>query len=204
MNNQLQSIVLDWIPNHSKVVDFGCGDGALLKILAEKKSATGYGVEIDGEKINACITNGVSVIQQDIDAGIQNYKGMGFDFAIMASSIQCLRRPRNAMQNILQVANECVITLPNFGNWELRLGLLKGKMPSSAQLPAKWYETKNLHLCTIADFEDLCAEESFNIKKKVYLNSRGSSSWLANTFPNLFAAEAVYLIGWQTNHCYCN
>ena len=195
MNNQLQSIVLDWIPNHSKVIDFGCGDGTLLKILAEKKSVTSYGVEIDKEKINACIANGVSVIQQDIDAGIQNYKGMGFDVAIMASSIQCLRRPRNAMQNILQVANECVITLPNFGNWELRLGLLKGKMPSSAQLPAKWYETKNLHLCTIADFEDLCAEESFNIKKKVYLNTRGSSSWLANTFPNLFAAEAVYLIG---------
>ena len=195
MNNQLQSIVLDWIPNQSKVVDFGCGDGTLLKILAEKKSAIGYGVEIDVEKINACITNGVSVIQQDIDAGIQNYKGMGFDVAIMASSIQCLRRPKNAMKNILKVANECVITLPNFGNWELRLGLLKGKMPSSAQLPAKWYETKNLHLCTIADFEDLCAEESFNIKKKVYLNSRGSSSWLANTFPNLFAAEAVYLIG---------
>lgn len=195
MNNQLQSIVLEWIPNQSKVVDFGCGDGTLLKILAEKKSAIGYGVEIDREKINACITNGVSVIQQDIDAGIQNYKGMGFDVAIMASSIQCLRRPRNAMKNILKVANECVITLPNFGNWELRLGLLKGKMPSSPQLPAKWYETKNLHLCTIADFEDLCAEESFNIKKKVYLNSRGSSSWLANTFPNLFAAEAVYLIG---------
>jgi methionine biosynthesis protein MetW len=195
MNNQLQSIVLDWIPNHSKVIDFGCGDGTLLKILAEKKSVTSYGVEIDKEKINACIANGVSVIQQDIDAGIQNYKGMGFDVAIMASSIQCLRRPRNAMQNILQVANECVITLPNFGNWELRLGLLKGKMPSSAQLPAKWYETKNLHLCTIADFEELCAEELFEIKKKVYLNSRGSSSWLANTFPNLFAAEAVYLIG---------
>jgi len=195
MNNQLQSIVLDWIPNQAKVVDFGCGDGTLLKILAEKKSVTGYGVEIDEEKINACITNSVSVIQQDIDGGIQNYKGMGFDVAIMASSIQCLRRPRNAMRNILQVANECVITLPNFGNWELRLGLLKGKMPSSAQLPAKWYETKNLHLCTIADFEDLCAEESFNIKKKVYLNTRGSSSWLANTFPNLFAAEAVYLIG---------
>ena len=195
MNNQLQSIVLDWIPNHSKVIDLGCGDGTLLKILAEKKSVTSYGVEIDKEKINACIANGVSVIQQDIDAGIQNYKGMGFDVAIMASSIQCLRRPRNAMQNILQVANECVITLPNFGNWELRLGLLKGKMPSSAQLPAKWYETKNLHLCTIADFEELCAEELFEIKKKVYLNSRGSSSWLANTFPNLFAAEAVYLIG---------
>jgi methionine biosynthesis protein MetW len=120
---------------------------------------------------------------------------MGFDVAVMASSIQCLRKPKDAMKNILKVANECVITLPNFGNWELRLGILNGKMPSSSQLPAKWYETKNLHLCTITDFEELCHEESFAIKKKIYLNRRGGSSWLANTFPNLFAAQAVYLIG---------
>ena len=195
MDSKLQSIVLDWIPNHSKVVDFGCGDGTLLRILTQQKSVTGYGVENDPEKINACIVNGVSVIQQDIDAGIQNYKGMGFDVAVMASSIQCLRKPRDAMKNILNVANECVITLPNFGNWELRLGILNGKMPSSEQLPAKWYETKNLHLCTIADFEELCGDESFVIKEKVYLNRQGNSSWLANKFPNLFAAQAVYLIG---------
>ena len=195
MDNTLQQIVLDWIPSQSKVIDFGCGDGMLLKILSEQKSITGYGVENDPDKINACIINGVSVIQQDIDAGIHNYKGMGFDVAVMASSIQCLRKPKDAMKNILKVANECVITLPNFGNWELRLGILNGKMPSSAQLPAKWYETKNLHLCTIADFEELCSEESFVIKKKVYLNRKGNSSWLANKLPNLFAAQAVYLIG---------
>ena len=195
MDNTLQQIVLDWIPSQSKVIDFGCGDGILLKILSEQKSLTGYGVENDPDKINACIINGVSVIQQDIDAGIHNYKGMGFDVAVMASSIQCLRKPRDAMKNILKVANECVITLPNFGNWELRLGILNGKMPSSAQLPAKWYETKNLHLCTIADFEELCGEESFVIKKKLYLNRKGKSSWLANRLPNLFAAQAVYLIG---------
>ena len=195
MDSNLQTIVLDWIPNNSKVVDFGCGDGTLLRILTEQKSVTGYGVENDPEKINACIINGVSVIQQDIDAGIQNYKGMGFDVAVMASSIQCLRKPRNAMKNILKVANECVITLPNFGNWELRLGILNGKMPSSEQLPAKWYETKNLHLCTIADFEELCGDESFVIKEIVYLNRQGNCSWLANKFPNLFAAQAVYLIG---------
>jgi methionine biosynthesis protein MetW len=195
MDSKLQSIVLNWIPNHSKVVDFGCGDGNLLRILTDQKSVIGYGVENDPEKINACIINGVSVIQQDIDAGIQNYKGMGFDVAVMASSIQCLRKPREAMKNILNVANECVITLPNFGNWELRLGILNGKMPSSEQLPAKWYETKNLHLCTITDFEELCRDESFVIKEKVYLNRQGSSSWLANKFPNLFAAQAVYLIG---------
>ena len=195
MDNTLQQIVLDWIPSQSKVIDFGCGDGILLKILSEQKSITGYGVENDPDKINACIINGVSVIQQDIDAGIHNYKGMGFDVAVMASSIQCLRKPKDAMKNILKVANECVITLPNFGNWELRLGILNGKMPSSAQLPAKWYETKNLHLCTIADFEELCSEESFVIKKQVYLNRKGKSSWLANRLPNLFAAQAVYLIG---------
>ena len=195
MDSTLQKIVLDWIPSQSKVIDFGCGDGILLKILSEQKSITGYGVENDPDKINACIINGVSVIQQDIDAGIHNYKGMGFDVAVMASSIQCLRKPKDAMKNILKVANECVITLPNFGNWELRLGILNGKMPSSAQLPAKWYETKNLHLCTIADFEELCGEESFVIKKKVYLNRKGISSWLANKLPNLFAAQAVYLIG---------
>ena len=195
MDNTLQQIVLDWIPSQSKVIDFGCGDGILLKILSEQKSITGYGVENDPDKINACIINGVSVIQQDIDAGIHNYKGMGFDVAVMASSIQCLRKPRDAMKNILKVANECVITLPNFGNWELRLGVLNGRMPSSAQLPAKWYETKNLHLCTIADFEELCREESFAIKKNVYLNRKGKSTWLANKLPNLFAAQAVYLIG---------
>ena len=195
MDNPLQQIVLNWIPSQSKVIDFGCGDGILLKILSEQKSITGYGVENDPDKINACIINGVSVIQQDIDAGIHNYKGMGFDVAVMASSIQCLRKPKDAMKNILKVANECVITLPNFGNWELRLGILNGKMPSSAQLPAKWYETKNLHLCTIADFEELCGEESFVIKKELYLNRKGKSSWPANRLPNLFAAQAVYLIG---------
>ena len=195
MDNPLQQIVLNWIPSQSKVIDFGCGDGILLKILSEQKSITGYGVENDPDKINACIINGVSVIQQDIDAGIHNYKGMGFDVAVMASSIQCLRKPKDAMKNILKVANECVITLPNFGNWELRLGILNGRMPSSAQLPAKWFETKNLHLCTIADFEELCGEESFVIKKKLYLNRKGKSSWLANRLPNLFAAQAVYLIG---------
>ena len=195
MNNPLTNIVQDWIQSSSNVIDFGCGDGSLLEELREQKQTIGYGIEIDPNGILSCLRKNIPVIEKNIDDGIDEFSECSFDVAIMASSIQCLRRPRDAMTNILKVANECVITLPNFGNWELRLGLLKGKMPSSAQLPAKWYETKNLHLCTIADFEDLCAEESFNIKKKVYLNSRGSSSWLANTFPNLFAAEAVYLIG---------
>ena len=195
MMNSLEHIVINWVETNSKVIDFGCGDGSLLKSLSRAKGTTGYGVENDPLKIQDCIKNGISVIQQDIDAGLLEYKNMGFDVAIMASSIQCLRKPKEALQNILEVANQCVITLPNFGNWELRTGLLKGKMPSSPQLPAKWYETTNVHLCTIADFEELCATEQFNIHKKVYLNRRGKTSWLTNCFPNFLAAEAIYLLG---------
>jgi methionine biosynthesis protein MetW len=195
MNKSLEQIVTEWVADNSKVIDFGCGDGSLLKSLKNSKSIAGYGVENDPSKIPACIKNGISVVQQDIDQGLLEYKNMDFDMAIMASSIQCLRRPKEALQNILEVANQCVITLPNFGNWELRAGLLKGKMPSSSQLPARWYETKNLHLCTIADFEGLCETEGFQILKKVYLNRRGNTSWLTNYSPNFFAAEAVYLLG---------
>ena len=195
MNRSLEKIVTNWVTPESKVIDFGCGDGSLLKALISLKSIAGYGVENDPHKIQECIANGISVIQQDIDQGLLEYKDMDFDMAIMASSIQCLRQPKEAMATILEVASQCVITLPNFGNWELRTGLLKGKMPSSAQLPAKWYETKNLHLCTIADFEELCETEKFNIHQKVYLNKHGKTSWLTNRLPNIFAAEAVYLIG---------
>ena len=195
MNKSLETIVTDWVADNSKVIDFGCGDGSLLKSLADSKSIIGYGVENDPNEIHGCIKNGISVVQQDIDQGLSEYKNMDFDMAIMASSIQCLRKPKEALQNILEVANQCVITLPNFGNWELRTGLLKGKMPSSTKLPAKWYETKNVHMCTIADFEELCAIENFNILKKVYLNRRGNTSWLTDHLPNLFAAEAVYLLG---------
>ena len=195
MNRSLETIVTEWVTDNSKVIDFGCGDGSLLKSLTESRSIMGYGVENDPNEIHGCIKNGISVVQQDIDQGLNEYKNMDFDMAIMASSIQCLRKPKEALQNILEVANQCVITLPNFGNWELRTGLLKGKMPSSNQLPAKWYETTNVHLCTIADFEELCETEHFNILKKVYLNRHGKTSWLTDYLPNFFAAEAVYLLG---------
>ena len=108
MNKPLENIVVDWVPDNAKVIDFGCGNGSLLKALINQKSITGYGVENDPLKIQDCIENGISVIQQDIDAGIQNYKGMGFDVAVMASSIQCLRKPRDAMKNILKVEKQAI------------------------------------------------------------------------------------------------
>ena len=194
MDNTLQQIVLDWIPSQSKVIDFGCGDGILLKILSEQKSITGYGVENDPDKINACIINGVSVIQQDIDAGIHNYKGMGFDVAVMASSIQCLKEPNIALKKILNLSNKCIVTIPNLGYWRCRLALLLGRMPVTPSLPSSWYGTENIHLCTIKDFEDLCKEEDFIIEENMHLNKKRQVSSLAKLMPNLLSCEGVYLL----------
>ena len=185
----------NWIKDESKVIDLGCGDGALLRDLMSAKSVNGFGVENDLEKIEKCIKNNVPVIQHDLDDGLNDFKHLGFDAAIMASSIQCLRNPKSDLIDLLDVATTCVVSIPNFGYWKIRLLMMAGRMPVSSRLPSKWYETKNLHLCTIADFEELCIEESFVIKKKVYLNRNGKSSWLAKRLPNLFAAQAVYLIG---------
>ncbi len=189
-----QKILKDWVPDHAKVLDLGCGNGDLLRSLINEKSITGFGIENDMNKINECIKNDVPILQHDIDSGLKDFFGMGFDCVIMASSIQCLRNPKNAIRDILQIAEKCVITIPNFGYWKIRIGLLKGRMPISNTLPSKWFETKNIHLCTIKDFEELCKNENLNIIKKRYLKEDGVEIKRPKS-PNFFAAEGVYLVG---------
>ena len=195
MNIPLSKIINEWIPDNSKVIDFGCGDGSLLKELIDTKKVKGYGVEIDHKKIQECIEKGVSVIQQDIDAGIQEFESSNFDISIMASSIQCLKNPHLALRRMLKLSNQCVVTLPNLGYWRCRMDLVSGKMPVTPNLPSSWYETENVHLCTINDFEKLCSDESFVIYKKLFLNPKRQQSILASLSPNLFASEGVYLLG---------
>jgi len=195
MNIPLSKIINEWIPDNSKVIDFGCGDGSLLKELIDTKKVKGYGVEIDHEKIQECIEKGVSVIQQDIDAGIQEFESSNFDISIMASSIQCLKNPHLALRRMLKLSNQCVVTLPNLGYWRCRMDLVSGKMPVTPNLPSSWYETENVHLCTINDFEKLCSDEGFVIYKKLFLNPKRQQSILASRSPNLFASEGVYLLG---------
>lgn len=191
---QISKVIKNWVPSKSKVIDFGCGDGSLLKDLIDKKDICGYGVEIDHEKIQQCIEKGISVIEKDINEGIQDFESSDFDIAIMASSIQCLKNPDIALKRMLRLSKKCIVTLPNLGYWKCRLALLLGKMPVTPNLPSSWYETENLHLCTIKDFEKLCSDSGFVIDERIFLDSSGVESATASLLPNLLASEGVYLL----------
>ena len=191
---KLSKIINSWVPENSKVIDFGCGDGSLLKELFENKQVLGYGVEINDTKIEKCIEKGVPVIKLDIDKGLNDFMSSNFDLSIMARSIQCLKNPDLALNRMLELSKRCVVTLPNLGYWRCRLNLASGKMPITPELPSSWYETENIHLCTIKDFENLCLKENISIKDKVFINRNGDQGGLSKINPNLFAVEGVYLL----------
>ena len=191
---QLSQIIKNWVPENSKVIDFGCGNGSLLDELIIDKNILGYGVEINDLKIAECIQKGVPVIKQDIDKGINEFISSNFDLSIMARSIQCLKNPDLALNEMLQISKRCVVTVPNLGYWRCRINLASGKMPVTPELPSSWYETENIHLCTIKDFEELCNKLDLLIVEKLYLNNNLKESVLTKLLPNLFAAEGVYLI----------
>ena len=191
---KLSKIINSWVPENSKVIDFGCGDGSLLKELFENKQVLGYGVEINDTKIEKCIEKGVPVIKLDIDKGLNDFMSSDFDLSIMARSIQCLKNPDLALNRMLELSKRCVVTLPNLGYWRCRINLASGKMPITPELPSSWYETENIHLCTIKDFENLCLKENIRIKDKVFINRNGDQGGLSKINPNLFAVEGVYLL----------
>lgn len=191
---KLSKIINSWVPENSKVIDFGCGDGSLLKELFENKQVLGYGVEINDTKIEKCIGKGVPVIKLDIDKGLNDFMSSDFDLSIMARSIQCLKNPDLALNRMLELSKRCVVTLPNLGYWRCRINLASGKMPITPELPSSWYETENIHLCTIKDFENLCLKENISIKDKVFINRNGDQGGLSKINPNLFAVEGVYLL----------
>jgi len=191
---QLSQIIKNWVPENSKVIDFGCGSGSLLNELITDKNVLGYGVEINDLKIAECIQKGVPVIKQDIDKGINEFISSNFDLSIMARSIQCLKNPDLALNEMLQLSKRCVVTVPNLGYWRCRINLASGKMPVTPELPSSWYETENIHLCTIKDFEKLCLDKNIKVIDKIFINKQGEQSILSSKNPNLFAIEGVYLL----------
>jgi methionine biosynthesis protein MetW len=177
-----------WIPQGSSVLDLGCGDGSLLRYLRETREVRGYGVEISDANIAACIANNVNVIQSDLESGIADFEDQSFDFVILSQTLQATRHTEALMKEIVRVGREGIVSFPNFGYWRNRLQVLTGNMPVSDELPYQWYDTPNVHLCTLDDFEILCAHLSIRILGR-HVMAGGSDIVV---MPNLRGSTAVY------------
>ena len=170
----MNSILNAWIPKNSEVLDLGCGDGSLLASLKNKLNVSGYGVDISEKKIQLSLSKGLNVIEQDIDEGLDNFKDASFDIVIMSQSIQALKKPENALKEIVRIGKECIVSIPNFANLKCRAQLaLTGKMPVSNALPYDWYSTPNLHLCSLKDFESLCKKLNIRVIDRKLSDSNG-------------------------------
>ncbi|WP_440996443.1 methionine biosynthesis protein MetW [Arhodomonas sp. SL1] len=192
LRNDLQ-IVAEWIAPDSRILDLGCGDGSLLAQLAETRGVTGYGLEIDPEKITRCLERGVNVLQSDLDQGLAEFDDDSFDYVVMTQTLQSVRRPDQLLEEMLRVGREGIVTFPNFAYWHLRYHLaVRGRMPMSGALCYAWYDTPNIHLCTLRDFETLCAERGIEILERQTLSHELQRPWFAGILPNLLAEVALY------------
>ena len=149
-------LIATWIPDKARVLDLGCGDGALMAGLTAMRGVRGYGVEIDDANVLASVKNGVHVIQDDLESGLEAFEDDSFDFVILSQTLQAVRNVQGVLNEMLRVGRQGIVTFPNFGYWRHRLDVLLGYMPVSRTLPHSWYDTPNIHLCTVKDFEDLC------------------------------------------------
>lgn len=185
-------IISDWVVPNSKVLDLGCGDGSLLKHLQLTKNTTGYGLELKPEMIATCIENGVNVIQTNLDKGLVHFDSDSFDTVILSLTLQAMRKPKELLEEMMRVGREGIVTFPNFAYWRNRLQFsLGGKMPVSEELPHKWYNTPNIHLCTLRDFAVLCDELGLVIEASRAVHASGKSNIGLQLLPNLFGEIAL-------------
>ena len=184
--------ILRWVPHGARVLDLGCGDGALLTLLRERKHVSGYGLEIDAACIATCLTKGVNVIEQNFDEGLTNFASQSFDLTLLTSTLQAARRPDQLLMEMLRIGKNAIVTFPNFGHWRHRLFLAwRGRMPAFSAPSYPWYETPNIHLCTIKDFETLCQTNKIHIQNKVIAHD----GLVPSFWPNLFGTAGMFLLG---------
>jgi methionine biosynthesis protein MetW len=188
-------LIPEWIKSGSRVLDLGCGDGSLLKKLSSDKEVSGLGIEIDDEQLTACIGSGLNVVEQDLNKGLGNFQDNSFDVVVMAHALQTLRHPHLVIDEMLRVGKECIVTFPNFAHWRCRLHLsFQGMMPVSEFMPYHWYDTPNIHFCTVKDFEALCTENNIHVLDMAVVSHDSKESLLGKLMPNLFGVTAVYHI----------
>lgn len=183
----------------ARVLDVGCGDGALLQLLADRKDVDARGVEIDRDRVNACVARGLSVIQGDADQDLDAYPDGAFDYAILSLTIQATRNPKKVLANLLRIGRHAIVSFPNFGHWKVRAKFFAtGRMPVTEHLPDTWYDTPNAHLCTIKDFADLCRLVDARVERAVAFNTSGQQlgTWVRMplTIHNLLGEKAVFLL----------
>ena len=190
-------LIADMIEPRSRVLDVGCGDGALLEYLSTFKQADARGIEISTTGVNACISRGLSVIQGNADADLKDYPDAAFDYVILSHTLQAMSAPREVLRHMLRIGRHAIVSFPNFGYWRVRLDfLLRGRMPTSDLMPYQWYDTPNIHLCSIKDFIALCDEMGFWVERSLSLNAVGGTRRINGAFftANLFGEQAVFLL----------
>lgn len=190
-------LISEMVTPGARVLDIGCGDGTLLRLLAEKRGVDGRGIELSQAGVNSCVARGLSVIQGDADTDLVYYPDLAFDFAILSQTIQATYSPHHVLEQLLRIGKRAVVSFPNFGHWSVRAQLMfGGKMPKTDNLPDRWYDTPNIHLCTIKDFLGLCKDIGAKVERAVALNAYGRK--LGVSMPlfaqNLFGEQAVFLL----------
>jgi methionine biosynthesis protein MetW len=187
-------VISGWIAPKARVLDLGCGDGRLLRHLWQAKQAPGYGVEIDDAHVLECIRNDVNVLQMDLEDGLSAFRDGSFDSVILSETLQAIHRQEPLLKDMLRVGREAIVSFPNFGYWKARIQIaFAGHMPVSKELPYQWYDTPNVHHCTLIDFEALCAKLGIRILERVVLRDGSPVAVL----PNLLGSLAVYRISEQ-------
>jgi methionine biosynthesis protein MetW len=187
-----QRIIAAWIRSRSRVLDLGCGDGRLLAALRRDQAASGYGIEIDPENIVRCVTNGINVVQSNLDDGLADFDDNSFDYVIMTQTLQAVRYPHLLLREMLRIGREGIVTFPNMGHWKCRAQIAFGRMPVTQHLPNTWYNTSNIHICTIKDFEDFCDHENIEILQSTALDAEHQGGTAMRLMPNLFGEIALY------------